>query len=191
MRNTIILTCFILIFSFTAIGQQKKYKTISTPELELYKNLISILKDTSFVISPLVEKTTESSMLSVSQLIKRYGFTRSQFRNTTNDTFIIRKNRYFEVISPDSIIKFNHLGLNLMTIDSTIIFNPYYYFIEKTYHKKCICLFSKTIFTKNRTYAIAEYFIECGPNDGRGETVLMKKIKNKWKIIYRLVFHGS
>jgi hypothetical protein len=191
MKNTIILTCLILLFSLTAFGQQEKYKTISNSELELYVNLISILKDTSFVTSPLVEESTGASMLSVSRLIKKCGFNRSQFRNSSKDTFIIRMNRYFEVISPDSMSKFNHLGLKMMKIDSTIIFNPYYYFIEKTYHKECICKFSKTIFTKKRIYAIAKYYIECGPKAARGETILMKKTKNRWKIIDRLSFDGS
>ena len=191
MRNSLILTCLTLMFCFNTFGQNEKYKTTSNSELELFKDLIFSLRDSSFVISPLIENQTDISMLSVSHLINKYGFIRNQFRNTKNDTLVIKKNKCFEVANSDSIIKFSYYDLNMMIIDSTYIFYPFYYFLEKTYHKKCICTFSKIIFTKDRTYAIAEYFISCGHQDGRGKTVLMKKKKNKWVIIDDLVISGS
>ena len=179
-----------LLFSFCAFGQNERYKTTSNSELELFRDLIFSLRDSSFVISPLIEDRTNISMLNVSHLINKYGFIRNQFRNTKIDTLVIKKNNYFEVAKPDSIIKFRNYGLTMMIIDSTYIFEPYYYFLEKTYHKKCICTFGKTIFTKDRTYAVAEYFISCGHQNGRGKTVLMKKKKNKWVIIDDLVISG-
>jgi len=191
MRNSIILTCLTLMFSFSAFGQNEKYKTTSISELELFRDLIISLRDSSFVISPLIEEKIDASILSDSRFTKKYGFIRNQFRYITKDTLLIRKNKYFEVANTDSIIKFSNYGLKMMIIDSTYIFYPYYYFLEKTYHKKCICIFSKTVFSKDRTCAIAEYFIACGPDDGRGKTVLMKKKKNKWVIIDDLVISGS
>ena len=191
MRNLIILTCLTLLLSFTAFGQNEKYKTTSDYELELFKDLTLSLGDNSFVISPLIEEKVDVYMLNFSRLTSKYGFTRNQLRNMTKDTLIIKKNKYIEAVNPDSIIKFSNLGQYFKTNDSTCISAPYYYFIEKTYHKKCICEFSKTIFSKNRNYAIAEYMIRCGMDDGRGETVLMKKTKNKWIKIDTLAYHGS
>ena len=191
MRNSIILTCLTLLLSFTAFGQNEKYKTTSDSELELFKDLILSLQDNSFVISPLIKERVDVSMLKVSRLTSKYGFTRNQFKSMSKDTLLIEKNKYFEVANPDSIIKFHNLGLYLKINDSTYISAPYYYFIEKTYHKKCICEFSKTVFSKDKTYAVVKYMIRCGMNDGRGETVLMKKTKHKWIIIDTFAFHGS
>lgn len=191
MRNTIILTCLTLLLSFTAFGQNEKYKTTSDSELELFKDLILSVGDNSFVISPLIKENVDASMLNISRLTNKYGFTRNQFRNTTKDTLLIKKNKYIEVVNPDSIIKFHNLGLYLKINDSTYISAPYYYFIEKTYHKKCICEFSKTVFSKDKTYAVVKYMILCGMDDGRGETVLMKKTKHKWIVIDTFAFHVS
>ena len=191
MRNSIILTCLTLLLSFTAFGQNEKYKTTSDSELELFKDLILSLQDNSFVISPLIEEKVDAFMLNFSRLTSKYGFTRNQLRNMTKDTLRIKKNKYFEVANPDSIIKFRNLGRFFKTSDSTYISAPYYYFIEKTYHKKCICEFSKTIFSKDRNYAITKYMILCGMDDGRGETVLMKRTKNKWVVIDNLAYHVS
>ncbi|MGE5428283.1 MAG: hypothetical protein ACM3O8_10340 [Methylococcaceae bacterium] len=190
MRNTIRLTLLILLFNLSAFAQKGKYATISNPELEIYWNLILSLKDSSFVISPLVKESIKPSWIDIPKMVKKYGFIESQLKNSTTNTTLINNNKYFKVISPDSIIKFRRFESTLI-IDSKIILDPYYYFIEKTYHKKCICEFSKTIFSKDKTYAITDYTINCGMDDGRGETVLMKKIGLKWIVIDVLGFHGS
>ena len=191
MRNSIILTCLILLLNFTAFGQNEKYKTTSDSELELFKDLILLLKDNSFVISPWIEEKVDASMLNFSLLTNKYGFTRNQFTSMTKDTLLIKKNKYFGVANPDSIIKFHNLGLYLKINDSTYISAPYYYFIEKTYHKKCICEFSKAVFSKDKTYAVVKYMIRCGMDDGRGETILMKKTKHKWIVIETFSLHGG
>jgi len=191
MRNSIILTCLTLLLNFTVFGQNEKYGTTSNSELELFKDLIFSLRDSSFVISPLIEEKVDASMLNVSRLTNKYGFTRNQFKNITKDTLLIKKNKYIEVVNPDSIIKFLNFGRYLKINDSTYIAAPYYYFIEKTYHKKCICEFSKTVFSKNKTYAVVKYMIRCGMDDGRGETILMKKTKQKWTVIDTFAYHGS
>ena len=191
MRNSIILTCLTLLLNFTVFGQNEKYGTTSNSELELFKDLIFSLRDSSFVISPLIEEKVDASMLNVSRLTNKYGFTRNQFKNITKDTLLIKKNKYIEVVNPDSIIKFLNFGRYLKINDSTYIAAPYYYFIEKTYHKKCICEFSKTVFSKNKTYAVVKYMIRCGMDDGRGETILMKKTKQKWIVIDTFAYHGS
>ena len=191
MRNSIILTCLTLLFSFSTFGQNERYKTTSTSDLELFKDLILSLRDSSFVISPFIEKKIDASILRDTRLTKKYGFTRNQFRDITKDTLLIRKNKYFEVANPDSIMKFSEYGLKMMKIDSTYIAYPYYYFLEKTYHKRCICTFSKTVFSKDGTFAVAKYFIACGPDDGRGKTVVLKKKNKKWVIIDDLAISGS
>lgn len=191
MRNSIILTCLTLVLNFTAFGQTETYKTTSDSELELFKDLILSLEDNSFVISPLIDEKIDLSMYPFKRLTNKYGFLQSQFRNKEKAKFLIRRNSYFEVANPDSIIKFSDYGLKMMKIDSTYIAYPYYYFLEKTYHKKCICTFSKTVFSKDGTFAVAEYFIACGPDDGRGKTVVLKKKKKKWVIIDDLAISGS
>lgn len=191
MRKSIILFCLSLILSFTAFGQNEKYKAISESEIQLFNDLILSLNDNSFVISPLIEEKLDACMLNDARLRIKYGFTRNEFRNISDKTYVIRKNRYFEVANQDSLIKFSDLNHKMIIIDSTYTFYPYYYFLEKTYHKKCICTFGKTIFSKDRSYAIAAYFVACGPNDGRGKTILMRKKKNKWIIIEDLGYHGS
>jgi hypothetical protein len=191
MKNSIILTCLTLLFNFTAFGQNEKYRTTSNSELELFKDLILSLKDSSFAISPFIETKIDLSMYPFKHLTNKSGFLKYQFRNKEKAKFLIKRNSYFEVANPDSIIKFSGYGLKIMKIDSTYIAYPYYYFLEKTYHKKCICTFSKTVFSKDRTFAIAEYFITCGPDDGRGKTVVLKKEKKKWVIIDDLAISGS
>jgi hypothetical protein len=191
MKNTAILTCLILLFTLAAYGQNERYKIATNLELKLYKDLMLTFKYDSFVVSPLVDKTVYFKMLDTQKLICKYGFSKKQFRNSLKDTILIKNNRYFEAISPDSIIKFSNLGLKLFKIDSTYIMNPYYYFIEKTYNKRCVCEFNKIVFSKNKMYAVAEYFIACGPDDGIGETVLMRRTKNKWVVINSLIYHGS
>jgi len=180
-----------LLLNFTVFGQNEKYRTTSDSELELFKDLTLSLRDNSFVISPLIEESVDASMLNISRLTNKYGFTRNQFRNMTKDTLLIKKNKYIEVVNPDSIIKFLNFGRYLKINDSTYIAAPYYYFIEKTYHKKCICEFSKILFSKNKTYAVVKYMIRCGMDDGRGETFLMKKTKQKWIVIDTFAYHGS
>lgn len=180
-----------LILSFSAFGQNDKYRTTSNSELELFKDLILSLRDSSFVISPFINEKIDASILRDTRLTKKYGFTRNQFRDVTKDTLLIRKNKYFEVANPDSIMKFSEYGLKMMKIDSTYIAYPYYYFLEKTYHKRCICTFSKTVFSKDGTFAVAKYFIACGPDDGRGKTVVLKKKNKKWVIIDDLAISGS
>lgn len=191
MRNSIILTCLTLLLNFSAFGQNEKYGTTSKSDLELFKDLILSLKDSSFVISPFIGTKIDLSMYPFKRLTNKYGFLKSQFRNKKKTKFQIKSNNYFEVANPDSIIKFSDYGLKMMKIDSTYIAYPFYYFLEKTYHKRCICTFSKTVFSKDGTFAVAEYFIACGPDDGRGKTVVLKKKKKKWVIIDDLAISGS
>lgn len=191
MRNAIRLTFLILLFNLGAFGQREKYAATSNSEIEIFGNLILSFRDSSFVISPLVYESIDPSWIDIPRMVNKYGFIKSQFKNSTADTTLINSNKYFKVISADSIIKFSNLGLSFKTNDSSYIFAPYYYFIEKTYHKKCICEFSEAIFSKDKNYAITNYTIRCGMNDGYGETVLMKKVGLKWIVFDKLGFNGS
>ena len=190
-RNTILLFCFILLFNFVTFAQRENYETISNYEFDLFKDVISSINDSSFIISPLLKDTIGVSMLDTKQLISKYGFTDSLLRKQTKDKFQIGKNDYFEVADIDSIMKFKNFGLTPMIIDSSYVFAPYYYFVNKVYHKKCICTFSKPIISKNNIYAIVEYFIGCGADDGMGKIILVKKTNNEWAKIDDLLFFGS
>jgi hypothetical protein len=110
------------------------------------------------------------------------------------DTLLIKDNKYFKVISPDSLLKYKSLKFDAdfrIRKGIDLFQSPILYFIEKNYNKEGICYFYKPIFSKERTYAIAEYWVHCGSLCGWGQVVLMKRINRKWTIIETLVYRES
>jgi hypothetical protein len=188
MEKILLVLFFIILSNNPLFGQDQKHKAISGSELKLYKDLISTLKDTSFIVYPLIENTIKSSMLDISELVREYSFNRVQFRKSViDDAFIIKNNSSFKVINPDSIDSFQ----NYKEVDSGLIIEPFLYAKKKYYHKNAICYLSKPLLSKNKKFAIAEYFISCGSLCGNGATVLMKKKKDKWIIIKYLTLSIS
>ena len=196
MRRVLIFFCFLILFDSFVLGQSHKYKWLSNMELELINDLSSTFKDTSvsFVISPLIVTSMESSSFDIYKKVNKYGFTKSQFETSANDTFFVKDNKYFKVINPDSLLKYDRLKFDAefsIRKGIDVLQSPILYFIEKNYTKKGICYFYKPIFSKERSYAIAEYWVTCGSLCGWGEMVLMKQINHKWTIIDTLVYHES
>ncbi|SHE84271.1 hypothetical protein SAMN05444405_103162 [Bacteroides luti] len=180
MKKMLLILSYIILSNNSLFGQDQIYKAISDSEFKLYRDIVSTLKDTSFIVYPLIEKHISSSMLDIPELIQKYGFNREQFRKSAiDDVFIIKNNSSFNAINPDSIDSYQ----NYKEANDTLIFEPFLYAIKKHYHKSAVCYFNKLLLSKNKKFAIAEYFISCGNLCGYGATVLMKKKKDKWIII--------
>lgn len=156
--NTILkITVFLLLISNLVFGQKQEYKSLTNNELELIDKLSSTLKDSTIIISPLIVSAIDSTYLDISMLNTKYGFVKTQFKKTLADTFLIVDSKYFEVLSPDSLIAFKNYQK-----PGYIIFDPILHFVNKYYKKDAICYFRKPIFSKNNSYAIIEYWVYCG-----------------------------
>lgn len=194
MRHLFILFCIIFLFNNFILGQNQKYVILSDNELGLINDLSSTFKDTSIVISPLISPSVDSSLLDIPGLVNKYGFNKSQFEKTINDVLLIKGNKYFEVISLDSLVKYENAKFDTdirLRNQIDLFQSPVLYFIEKNYNKSCLCYFYRPVFSKNGNYAIAEFWVNCGEEDGWGETVLMKKAKDNWIIVDILVMKQS
>lgn len=190
------ILCFLILFDNFVLGQSRDYKLLTDKELDLVNDLSSTFKDTSisFVISPLIVSSIDSSSLDIPELVDKYGFTKNQFEFSAYDTLLIKDNKYFKVISPDSLIKYDNLEFDAdfcIREGIDLFQSPILYFIDKSYNKKGICHFYKPIFSKKETYVLVQYWMNCGFLCGYGELVLMKKINGKWTIIDTLVYEES
>lgn len=166
--------------NFKAYGQTKIYKTIPDDGIELFRDLIKTINDTSFVISPIVNLNIGTRDLDIRRLTKTYRFTKRQLLKADSTMFQISKNKYFEIADADSMIKFRNIDCTIN--DSVIIKNPYSYFVNQTYGMPCICEFFKPIYSVDKRFVIAKYLIICG-SFSFDKTVVLKKMKYKWKII--------
>ena len=181
--NILTFLFFIPLSSFGAI-----FKNVDKKDLNVYTAINLSIGYKDYLISPLVFDNLDLSTVRDNRL-KDLGFEISSNQIVATDTLIIDKNDFFEVVSVDSILKFSNCNYRLN--DSMIISEPFYYYLALAYKKKCICHFSKIQFSKNSEYAIAEYFIGCGMNDGMGKRLLLKRTKEKWIIIDTLSILGS
>jgi len=144
MKPILKILVFLLLISNLVFGQKQEYKSLTNNELELINNLSSTFTDTTIIISPLIVFGIDSTHLDISLLITKYGFAKKQFEKTLADTFLIKDNKYFEVLSPDSLIAFKNYQE-----PGYIILDPLFYCIKIFYQKSAICYFRKSIFSKN------------------------------------------
>jgi len=177
-------------FNIYIVGQSLNYNTLSDNESSLINDLFSYINDTwyidtNFVVSPLLIRSIDEKDYLNNPFVKKYGF-KKKTEKENNDTLIIRSNDLFEVVNLDILAKYENSGM-IITSDSLFIMNPLLYYIEKEYSKKGICYFYKPVFSENKKYAIAEFYIYSGSLSGYGEIVLMENIRNKWKIVTVLV----
>lgn len=194
MRHLYILFCFTFLFNNFIIGQNQKYVLLSDKELGLINDLSSTFKDTSIVISPFIVSSIDSSSIDMSKLTKKFNFVKSQFGNHANDTLLLRDNIYFKIIRSDSLLKYEKLRFDVdyrihEKID--LFQTPILYYVEKNYKKNGICYFYKPVFSRDKTSAVVKYWVDCGSLCGWGETVLMKKTKEKWIIIDTFAYEES
>jgi hypothetical protein len=192
-QNILILGAIIFISSNSIFGQNVIFKNMSEMEIEIINDLCSTFEDTIFVISPLVIDLIDSARLDIPTL-KKAGFDESQFSLKSNDTLLIKSNKYFKALNTDSLIKYKNLKFtNEFIFQNGIDFlqQPILYYVEKEYGKEGICYFNKPILSKNNVYAIAEYWVSCGNLCGWGQIVLMKKMKGNWIIVETLVHRES
>ena len=186
MKHIITIYSFLILLTNLTSGQNKNYKPLTEIDLNLINELSSTIKDTNFIISPLVYSNVDTAHLDITLLTSKYGFEKQQFKNSLLDTFQINENDYFSILNPDSLIAFkNHEE------PGVIFLYPLIYCIEKYYKKNAICYFNKPLITKNKSNAIVQYWISCGNLCGWGEIVLMKKVNGKWSIIKTLVTRES
>ena len=196
MRQLMTILCFLILFNYFVFGQSRNYQLLTDTEFDLLNDLSSTFKDTSisFVISPLIVSSINSSSLDIPEMVDKYGFTKNQFEFSANDTLLMKDNRYFKVISTDSLIKYKNLEFDAdfcIRVGIDLFKSPILHFIEKNYNKQGICYFYKPIFSKKGTYVLAQYWVNCGFLCGFGELVWMKKINGKWTIIDTLVYEQS
>jgi len=194
MRFLYFISFFILILNCIAFGQNPKYKSIDRSELELINDLSTTVVDTSlpFIVSPLIVFPIDTSSIDIPKMIAKYGFSNNQFGSPLKDTFLLKNNRCFDVINPDSLIKYKNAKNIISSGDSILVLtDPLIFYLDKYYRKNGICYFHKPIFSFNKAYAIVEYYIYCGSLCGDGEIVLMKKIKGKWIRIQTLMVWES
>ncbi len=186
MKPILKIIVSLLLINNLVFGQKQEYKSLINNEIELIDKLSSTFLDTTIIISPLIIFGIDSTNLDISMLNAKYGFAKKQFEKTLADTFLIKDNNYFDVLSPDSLIAFKNYQE-----PGSIILDPLFYCIKKFYQKDAICYFRKPIFSKNNSYAIIEYWVSCGNLCGWGEIVLMKKVKGKWTIFKTLTTSES
>lgn len=187
MKQIISIFSFLILFIYLAYGQNKNYKQLTEIDLNLINELSSIIKDSDFVVSPLIYSNIDTAHLDFTLLTSKYGFEKEQFKNSLLDTFQINQAGLFKVLNPDSLIAFkNHEEPGIIFLD------PLMYCIKKYYKKDAICYFKKPVITKNKSYAIVQYWITCGNLCGWGEIILMRKGNNyKWSKIETLVTSES
>lgn len=187
MKHTVLIICFFLLFSNTTFGQNHNYKTLNDIDQEVINNLCSTFKDTSILISPFIKLPIEYLSSYANELTEKYGFKKGQMvNNHDQETYVLRMNKYFKILPPDSLIKYENIPHDSSDLNGPIVSS-----IGMYYGKKGICFFHKIIFSQNKTYALVQYWIECGFMCGSGQTVLMKKIKTKWIVIKLLAFDES
>jgi len=129
MEKRLIILFFIILSNNSLFGQDQKFKAISDSEFKLCRDLISTLKDTTFIVYPLIENHISSSMLDIPELVQKYGFNRDQFRKSAiDDVFIIKNNSSFNVINLDTIDSYQ----NYKEANDTLIIEPFLYAIKNT-----------------------------------------------------------
>ena len=188
MKHRISIFSFLILIANLTFGQNRNYKQLTEIDLNLINELSSTINDTNLVVSPLVYSNIDTSYLDFPLLTNKYGFEEKQFKNTSLDTFQINQIRLFKVLNSDSLIAFkNHKEPGKIFLDP----GPLLYCIKKYYQKDAICYFKKPVITKNKSYAIEQYWIICGDLCGWGEIVLMQRVNGKWSIIKTLVTSES
>ena len=93
MRYLFILVCSLFLFNNSILGQNKKYRILTDTELSLINDLSSTFKDInkSIVISPLIRFSINLSSDEITVMINKYGFAKSQFKNTLKDKLLERE----------------------------------------------------------------------------------------------------
>ena len=184
-----ILTFLILLSNNNIFGQTSKYLSISSIELNILTDLSATIDTSiSFVVSPLVIFDFYNTPNFRSEIVTKKGFGENQFKNFSKDTFLLKESKYFELINTDSLISYQkktekfyleNRGREDVDIFADLVLK----YIEIHYQKKALCTFFKPIIAKNKKYAIASYYKNCGFMCGSGETLLLKKKKGKWIVI--------
>jgi len=164
-------------------GQDQNYHLVENSDIKLISDIYKNIKDSSsFIISPFIVSTINFNSW-LKPIIKQYGFKKHQFNEKLSDTILINCNKYFEVIEPDSMIKYCNTPRDTLSL----ITDPLIVYIINKSGKSGICSFSKIIYSHNKEFALTEYFIYCGFLCGHGELILMRKSNEGWVKIKKLM----
>jgi hypothetical protein len=185
MKLNVLILGFLLTQQGLLIGQYQKYHPVEIFETELINDVCYSIKDSSssFIISPFIISTIDYSFNDLKSIVKQYGFNKHLLNKKLYDTLLITSNKYFKILEPDSLIKYN----NAQRDTSSLITDPLIEYIKNKTGKNGICFFEKSIFSNTKEYAIIEYRIYCGFLCGKGEMLLMRKTKGGWLKIKTLV----
>lgn len=178
------LISIIIIFSINfSFGQDSGKKRLTKTEEKIINNLSSMFKDTSitFLFSPFVVYPIDKSHIDGMEIMTKYGFNKNELNKTQKDTFLLGENNYFKIVNPDSLARWQEFKSDNSFEDLTLRN------IAKYYKKQGICSFHKMFFSKDKRYAIVQYWMQCGFLCGYGETVLMKKTNQYWLKMRTLV----
>jgi hypothetical protein len=215
MKTTYILLIIIFSINNFASGIKNNYKSISKNDIEVLNDLCSTLLDSKklMLINPFITTPVDFTIYQTGLIDPKYGFNTSKFEylagdtlyikqnpkqfsdilskngsfNLFSDTLLINFNNFFEILSTDTVIKYESIAAK--TPKDYHYENPLLKYIKNNYKGKYhrLCTFSKVLFSENSKYAIVHYYIYCGNMCADGGIVLMKKTKNKWIIINTLI----
>ncbi len=176
------LILLIIACSWSASGQ---YLNVNREELEVINDLSSVLKmdRDRYVLSPFVRSDIDLTDLNTKELTKKYGFNFKKHNDSKKDTLILNSNENFIVINPDSLIKYQ----SVESEETQLNLDPKLQFIERLYNKTGILYFDKVIISSKKDFALIEYWMYCGFLCGYGETILMKKVNDRWEKLNVLI----
>ena len=187
MRTKIRFVLLVLFISNFSFAQNREPQFLSDVEQNLINDLTYTFKDTSisFILSPFINYSIDTSMLDLNFLTNKYGFLVKDIEKDRKDTLLLTQNDFFQIMNQDSLIKYRKIEIN-ESLDDPVLDE-----IEKYYNKLGICSFHHIVFSKNKDYALVEYYMHCGFLCGFGEVVLMKRKDKHWIRLETLVINES
>ena len=175
MKQIILNLIISLSAIITVFAQENKWSQVQNYELELINEISLTFIESEIILSPFIYKKIETDYLKINELSKKYGFIPENFKTNSNDTLLLIENIKYQILNPDSLIRYENLDLGSLNF-----IHPILYSIKKQYNKDSFMSFHRPIFSKDKKYAIVQYWGFCGYLCGWGEVLLMKKEKGKW-----------
>ncbi len=176
MKKNLLLFSFLLFSINTLLGQNRDYKILIDAELKIINDLTSTFRDSSlsFMLSPLIFNSFDTTSIKYHELTIKYGFDKNDLNFQMKDTFLLKKNDFFNIVNPDSLHNWRSIVPKVKDED------PVLDKIEKYHQKLGLCSFNKIIYSKDRKYVIVQYWMDSIFLYEYGETILMEKVNNRW-----------
>ncbi len=176
MEKNLLLFSALLFSMNTLLCQNRDYKILTDVEQRIINDLTSTFRDSSmsFMLSPLIFSSFDTSYIKFHELTIKYGFDKNDMNFQVKDTFLLKKNDYFNIVNPDSLHNWRRIVPKVKDED------PVLDKIEKYHQKLGLCSFNKIIYSKDRKYVIVQYWMDSIFLYEYGETILMEKVNNRW-----------